>query len=81
MFEVKTVRVFRNGAREQNTTLFVQPGKDVKDTGFLDADGNPLMISVQFKGGKADVPEQLGRWLLDKGYAAREHNRIVELSA
>lgn len=81
MFEVKTVRVYRNGPREQNATLFVQPGKDVKDTGFLDAEGNALMISVQFKDGKADVPEQLGQWLLDKGYAARDRKRIVELSA
>ena len=49
-------------------TLFVQPGADHPISDWI-ADGKPRLFPVAFILGRADVPDNLGRYLIDQGYA------------
>lgn len=65
------MRVYRTGSREANIRLHVQPGKEYPNSDFVDADGNPVQFTVQFRAGEAKVPSNLGNYLIDKGLAQR----------
>lgn len=70
------MRIYKHAERELNTTVHVQPGKEFPDiSDWKDEQGIPLLIPVQFTNGVAEVPSNLGRYMLDKGLAFR--NRIV----
>ena len=52
------------------STLIVCPAKEGADSvEFRDASGEPLQIQVVFINGRAEVPNNLGRWMVDRGYA------------
>lgn len=78
--KVVTMKVYRNGPKEKSLVLHVQPGKDIVSSEYVDAEGTPLMMSLQFENGECTVPERLGQWLLDKGFADKDKRRI-ELTA
>jgi hypothetical protein len=71
------MKVYRHGEKEQNLTLHVQPGIKIDASEFKDMDGKPILISVQFKDGVADVPDNLGRFLIDNHLAAKSQQRIL----
>lgn len=60
-----------------NPTLFVQPANDPRavaagvDAGWLDEQGKPRLISVDFQNGVAEVPDALARYLCATGQAKR----------
>lgn len=64
-------------AENQSTTLYVTPASDPRaatggiDSDWLGPDGAPRMFSVNFKDGKADVADPLGRYLCATGQAKR----------
>jgi hypothetical protein len=55
-------------------TIYVAPAKEdpsatVSD--WVDRDGNPITFPVIFRGGKAEVSDSLGRFLIDKKLAKK----------
>lgn len=52
-------------------TLFAQPGNEFPASDFMDANGKAILFSVVFSEGRAEVPDQLGQYLIDKGMAAK----------
>ena len=74
--EIKTMNVFRNGEKEANVALHIQPGKDIPMPEYMDGDGKPQIITIQFERHKAVVSEELGRWMISKGLADRDRKRI-----
>lgn len=50
-------------------TLFVQPGTEYPVSEWLADNRKARLIPVLFTHGRADVPDNLGRYLIDKGYA------------
>lgn len=54
--------------------IMVAPARDDPTSNvaeWQDTDGNPLTLRVLFKEGMADVPDPLGRYLIDKGLAKK----------
>ena len=63
------MRVFHESP---NMLVIVQPGTEHPETTeFVDAEGTPILFSVQFKNGVARVIDPLGRFMLNKGLAKR----------
>jgi hypothetical protein len=55
-----------------NHTIHVQPGHEFKDVSdWVDAQGHPILLSVKFNNGVADVESNLGKYLIDKGLAKK----------
>ncbi len=53
-------------------TIHIAPGAEAPEVSdFLHPDGIPKTISVVFENGRAEVPDNLGRYLIDKGYAQK----------
>lgn len=50
-------------------TMFVCPGKDSDAAEFKDSEGKPEQFAVVFENGRAEVPDALGRWMVDHGVA------------
>jgi hypothetical protein len=67
------MRVYRKDHPDQigRHHLMVQPARQSNDKSadFLDAQGEPKLFNVEFVHGKAEVPDNLGRWMIDHGYA------------
>jgi len=52
--------------------FFITPGKEHPETKeFFDEQGNPLQIPVQFNYGMAEVPDNIGRYLIKKELASK----------
>jgi hypothetical protein len=51
--------------------LQVQPARLSNDhpSDWLDEQGQPRMFNIEFMHGRTSVPDNLGRWLVDHGYA------------
>lgn len=60
--------VYQPGTRGKRTT-FAQPGAEYPVAHFLDAEGKPIMFSVKFIEGRAEVSNEVGQYLIDKGIA------------
>lgn len=60
--------VYQPGTRGKRVTL-AQPGAEYPVSHFLDADGKPIMFSVTFTEGRAEVSNEVGQYLIDKGVA------------
>lgn len=53
-------------------TIHIQPGKEYPETGdWCDALGNPILISVEFKNGIAEVEGNIGKYLIEKNLARK----------
>lgn len=67
------MNVYKNSPREGvgKHVLRVQPGREHDISEWKDKEGNPLLIEVVFKNGCADVPNNLGEYLLNTKQAAR----------
>ncbi len=60
---------FRN---KRAHTMFVQPASDAQSSEFVDKDTKrPIMFTVVFEYGKAEVRDSLGQYMLDRGMAKR----------
>jgi hypothetical protein len=57
----------KSGARDH--IMFVTPGADSDASDFKNADGTNKQFTVRFKEGVADVPSNLGDYLIAKGAA------------
>lgn len=64
------MKVYQPGTKGKRT-LFAQPGKEFRATHFLDENKNPKMFTITFVEGEADVEDQLGNYLVNKGLATR----------
>lgn len=63
------MRVYHE-VRHSCHTLIVCPGQEFPNVSeWRDAQGKPLTLTVEFRGGVARVPDNLGQYLLDKGLA------------
>lgn len=51
-------------------TVFVQPGREFPVTDWLNEDGNARMFTVVFRGGRAEVPDNLGQYMIDRELAS-----------
>jgi hypothetical protein len=56
--------------------LIVTPGKTSDCSDFWE-DGKPKIVTVTFFHGSVEVPDNLGRWLIDHGYARATRQRII----
>jgi hypothetical protein len=66
------MRVYRPQDREvARHTVFVQPGRDFPTTEWLDEDGRPHLFPVEFCAGSAEVPDNLGQYMIDHEIAQR----------
>ncbi|MTD34023.1 hypothetical protein [Paludibacterium denitrificans] len=48
---------------------FASPGTLYPNSDFLEPDGTPKTFVVEFRYGKAEVADNLGRYLIDQGLA------------
>jgi hypothetical protein len=59
--------------------MYATPGAaHPETTDFLDANGKPVTMTIEFKDGVAEVPDNLGRFLIDTGVA--KGSPIITLS-
>lgn len=49
--------------------MFLCPGADSDSVEFRDESGKPRQYEVVFSNGRAEVPDNLGRWMIDHGHA------------
>jgi hypothetical protein len=70
------MRVYYPGTRV-NHQVFVAPAADPRtnqgaiDSEWINDDGTPKTLLVEFRDGAADVPDALGRYLIATGQAKR----------
>ncbi len=64
------MKVYHPGARGKSTT-FVQPGVHHPVSDWMDEAGKPRMFAVAFIEGVAEVSDNLGKYMIDQGLAAR----------
>ncbi len=62
------MKVYQPGTRGKRTA-FVQPGIHHPVSDWMDEAGKPRMFAVEFKEGAAEVSDQLGQYMLDRGLA------------
>lgn len=66
------MRVYRPADRDvARSALLVQPGREFPTAEWMDVDGKPRLLRVEFRAGAADVPDNLARYLIDHDLAAR----------
>lgn len=68
------MKVYLHGETQRNGFhyLHVQPGNEFKENSdWKDSDGSAIMFSIPFQYGMAEVADNLGQYLLDKGLAQR----------
>ena len=63
------MRVYRPHGTGRRDVLIVAPGAQYPNADWLEADGRPRQFAIEFKGGSAVVDDELGRYLIDHGYA------------
>lgn len=51
-------------------TMFVQPGHEYPVSHFMQ-DGKPILFTVTFKSGRAEVMDSLGEYMINSGIANR----------
>lgn len=64
------MKIYQPTAPSGRRTTFVQPGTEFPNSDFVDATGKPVMFSVEFVNGVAEVPDNLGTYMLDKDLAS-----------
>ncbi|MDE2101960.1 MAG: hypothetical protein KGL39_32235 [Patescibacteria group bacterium] len=65
------MKVYAHSDRPR-TTLFVSPGKDhPENSAWVDKNHQPIMLTVIFNHGVADVEANFGRYLVAKGLASK----------
>lgn len=67
------MRVYKHGLKENRGvhTVFVQPGTEYPEvTDWHNEEGHAILLPVVFTDGVADVPSNLGQYLIDKGLAS-----------
>ena len=66
------MRVYRPRDRDvASHTLFVQPGRQFPIADWVDEMGAPRLFRVEFRAGCAEVPDNLGAYMIDQGLAQR----------
>lgn len=65
------MKVYQPDSRTGRRTVFVQPGVHHPVSDFMDEHGKPKMFSVVFTLGEADVPDNLGQYMIDRELAKR----------
>lgn len=70
--------VYRNGERDSQRssfTLFICPAADMRKadcpSDWLDDKGAPRSFEVEFRFGRAEVPSNVGEYLLRRGLASK----------
>lgn len=61
--------VYHPVTRDRTTRTICQPGTLYPNSDFLEPDGTPKTFVVEFRYGKAEVADNLGRYLIDQGLA------------
>jgi len=59
--------------------MFVEPGHELDGSNWKDKDGKVIQFKVEFVNGEADVPANLGRYLVNRGMAS--NSPVVVASA
>lgn len=77
--EDPNLRIYNSGSYGRGI-VFVTPGRDHPETSDwmktnTDSEGKsfnePIMFTVKFENGVAEVPDNLGRYMIDKGLARK----------
>ena len=68
------MKVYYEG-RDDGHRMFVQPGTHHADVSEWMQEGKPILMEVKFNNGVAEVPENLGKYLIDKGLVRK--SRII----
>jgi len=72
------MKVYYAGSNE-NHRMYVQPGIEHPETSaWLSPDKKPIMFEVHFKKGVAEVDDNLGEYLIDKGLAVKSTSKIIQ---
>lgn len=61
--------IYHPVTRDRTTHAICQPGNEYPVSDFLDESGKARTFVVEFKYGRAEVPDNLGRYLIDQGLA------------
>lgn len=64
------MKIYQPEARLGRRTTFVQPGNMYPTSDFIDENGKARMFSVEFVHGVAEVPDNLGQYMLDHELAS-----------
>lgn len=66
------MRIYRPQDKEvPQQTVFVQPGNQFPVSEWLNEDGKPILFRVEFRAGCAEVPDNLGNYMIDHEIAQR----------
>lgn len=68
------MRIFLpNHAANERVGMYVTPGKDrASDPAeWFNGKGEPESVAVEFRFGEADVPDPLGKFMVEGGYAQK----------
>lgn len=75
------MKVFLPGSRGLHR-LYAMPGNvHPETTDFLGADGKPTLMTIEFKDGVAEVPDNLGRFLVDTDAAKASPIILLDIPA
>lgn len=64
------MKIYQPTARDGINTVFVQPGRTYPISDWMDINGKPMMYTVVFKYGMAEVPDNLARYMVDHELAS-----------
>lgn len=73
------MKIYHPGSRGKHT-IFVCPGQEFPVSDFLDADGKPIQFPVGFSEGAADVPDNLGNYMIDRDLAKKSPIILLEFA-
>jgi len=65
------MNIYVNGEKQSKGVhrMFVEPGRELDGSNWKDKDGKVIQFKVEFVEGKADVPANLGRYMVSRGMA------------
>lgn len=75
------MKIYLPQHKDERHTVHIAPGKDIDTPEFRNPDGTFTLFTVTFDGGVAEVPDSLGKYMVDKGYARRSPNFLRRASA
>lgn len=65
------MKVYLKSGRPNDHLVFLTPGTDSDSVEFRNPDGSLKQYTIRFEKGCADVPSNIGQFLIDKGVARK----------
>lgn len=65
------MKVYLKSGRPNNHLVFLTPGTDSDSIEFRNPDGSLKQYTIRFENGRAEVPSNIGQFLIDKSVARK----------